>query len=100
MKQFLEQFLGTTDLPTYVAWFLLALIGAITSILVKRIILKKNTPVTSLQMILGFLITFVFIRFSRELVGLEPTSFGALLIGASNNELALAYVKMKLKPKK
>ena len=97
MKQFLEQFLGTTDLPTYAAWFLLALFGALIAILVKRILLKKRTPITSLQMILGFLITFVFIRFSREIVGLEPTSFGALLIGASNNELALAYVKMKLK---
>jgi hypothetical protein len=95
MKQFLEQFLGTTDLPTYAAWFLLALIGAITSILVKRIILKKNTLVTPFQMILGFLITFVFIRFSRETVGLEPNAFGALLIGATNNELALLFLKLR-----
>jgi hypothetical protein len=95
MEQFLKQLLGTTDLPTYAAWFLLALIGAITSILVKRIFFKKNTPVTPLQMILGFLITFVFIRFSKEIVGLEPTAFGALLIGATNNELALVFLKLR-----
>lgn len=113
MEQFLEQFLGTTDVPTYTAWFLLAFIGAITAILIRAQIKYKQSQDTPLNwswkflawdnafnLLVGFLITFIFLRFSNETLKMEPTAFGALLIGATNNELALLFMKFSLKARK
>jgi hypothetical protein len=113
MNKFLEQLLGTTDVPTYIAWFILAFIGAITAILIRAQIKYKKSKETpdkwswkflawdnALNLIVGFLITFIFLRFSNETLKMEPTSFGALLIGATNNELALFFMKFSLKARK
>lgn len=101
MEQFSQQFFGTVNLPTYCAWFLIAFIGAITATLIRNhLTTLKSYPFNWAQLIAGFLITFIFIRFSNELLGLEPTAFGALLIGATNNELALRFVKFSLQSKK
>ena len=106
MEKFLQQLLGTTDLPTYLAWFVFALIGALTVILIRAQIKYKNSTDTpekwsgwfllrdnALNLVMGFFITFIFLRFSIETLGKEPTAWGALLIGATNNELALIFVK-------
>ncbi|MDI6032702.1 hypothetical protein QLS91_06410, partial [Flavobacterium sp. LB2P84] len=91
-----NQLLGTTDLPTYLAWFVLAFIGAVLAILIREITPLKSYNITLLHMIRGFLITFIFIRFSSELLSLEPTSFGAFMIGFGSNELVLLLFKKKL----
>lgn len=100
MEKFLEQFFGTIDLPTYVAWLLIALIGAIAGILIRRVYGGLKTyPITFEQMALGFIITFCSIRFSDEILGLQPTSFGALIIGLTHNEIALMILKKYLDKK-
>lgn len=96
MNTFLTQFLGTTDLPTYMAWFILAFIGAVLGILLREITPLKNYKVTQRQMLLGFLITFISLRFSQDVFGLVPTSWGAVLIGLGHNEIALNIMKKKL----
>ncbi len=113
MKQFLEQLLGTTDLPTYAAWFVLAFIGAITAILIRAKSKYKSSIETPskwnwgfliqdnlINLVVGFLITFIFLRFSNETLKMEPTAFGALIIGATNNELALLFIKFSMKARK
>jgi hypothetical protein len=44
----------------------------------------------------GFLITFISIRFSNELLSLNPTSFGAFISGLTYNEIALGLLKKYL----
>ncbi|MCG9792472.1 hypothetical protein [Flavobacterium algicola] len=100
MEKFTIQFFGTIDLPTYVAWMLLALMGALLGILIRRVYGGLKTyPVTLEQMILGFMITFISIRFSDEILGIQPTSFGALVIGLTHNEIALLILKKYLDKK-
>jgi hypothetical protein len=113
MTKFLEQLLGTTDLPTYAAWFVLAFIGAVTAILIRaksKYKTSADTPVhfsfwfmfqdNMINLLIGFFITFIFLRFSNETLKMEPTAFGALLIGATNNELALLFMKLSFKARK
>lgn len=113
MNTFLEQLLGTTDVPTYCAWFLLAFIGAATAILIRAKVkykLSEETPSSwrwgfllqdnLINLLVGFLITFIFLRFSNETLKMEPTAFGALIIGATNNELALLFMKFSMKARK
>lgn len=110
MEKFLQQLLGTHDLPTYTAWFILAFIGAFTAILIRAKVKYKDSTDTPykwswaflfrdnfINLLIGFLITFIFLRFSNETLHLEPTAFGALIIGATNNELALLFLKFSLK---
>lgn len=113
MNKFLEQMLGTTDVPTYLAWFVLAFIGAFTAILIRaKAKYKKSsdTPVkwswsflfhdNAINLLLGFLITFIFLRFSQETLKVEPSAWIALLVGATNNELSLLFVKFGFKARK
>ena len=113
MQKFLEQLLGTTDLPTYAAWFVLAFIGAGTAILIRAKVKYKSSEETPsnwnwpfliqdnlINLLVGFLITFIFLRFSNETLKMEPTAFGALIIGATNNELALLFMKFSMKARK
>jgi hypothetical protein len=113
MQKFLEQLLGTTDLPTYAAWFVLAFIGAFTAILIRAKVKFKSNEETPdkwswkfliqdnlINLLVGFLITFIFLRFSNETLKMEPTAFGALIIGATNNELALLFMKFSMKARK
>lgn len=108
MEKFLEQLFGTTDLPTYAAWFILAFIGAFAGVLIRAQLKYKNNSETpkkwswgfllqdnTLNLIIGFFITFIFIRFSKEMLNMEPTAFGALIIGATNNELATMFISLK-----
>ncbi|MBQ0907486.1 hypothetical protein KBJ98_02090 [Flavobacterium sp. F-328] len=113
MNKFLEQILGTNDVPTYLAWFLLAFIGAFTAILIRAKAKYKTSDDTprkwswgfllqdnAINLLLGFFITFIFLRFSQETLKLEPSAWVALLVGATNNELSLLFVKFGLKARK
>ena len=106
MQTFLEELLGTTNVPTYLAWFILAFIGAFTAILVRAQIKYKKSKSTPkewswsfllhdnvINLLVGFFITFIFLRFSNEILKVEPSAWFALLVGATNNELALQFVK-------
>lgn len=77
MEKFLAHFLGTTDIPTYLAAFALALVGGILILRLKarkRDPLSRETPYKfswsflirdNLQQVFtGMLITFVLIRFA------------------------------------
>jgi len=101
METFLLELFGTVDLPSYLAWFILSIIGAITASLVRNhLTTLKSFPVNAVQLLTGILITFIFIRFSLELTGLTPNAFGAFAIGLGGNELALGFLKRYLEKKK
>lgn len=113
MEIFLKQFLGTTDLPTYLAWFVLAFIGAFTAILIRAKSKYKKSSDTPfhwswtflaqdnlINLVIGFFITFIFLRFSNEILKVEPSPFISLIVGATNNELALLFVKFSLRARK
>jgi len=101
MNTFILEFFGTVDLPTYMAWLGLSIIGAITATLIRNhATTLKSFPLNPIQILTGLLITFISIRFSKELLGLEPNAFGALIIGATNNEIALGLLKRFLERKK
>lgn len=113
MQTFLEQLLGATNLPTYLAWFVLAFIGAFTAILVRAQVKYKQSKETPkewswrflfhdniINLVVGFFITFIFLRFSNETLKVEPSAWIALLVGATNNEIALRFVKYGLKARK
>lgn len=95
MEEFLKEVFGTKSISIQLAWYFLGFIGAVFGFLVREYSKLKSYPFTFKQMIIGFITAFIFLRFSRELVGLEPTAFGALMIGISFNELALKIVKSK-----
>jgi len=100
MNTFIVEFFGTVDLPTYLAWLGLSIIGAITATLIRNhATTLKSFPINPIQILTGLLITFISIRFSKELLGLEPNAFGALMIGATNNEIALGLLKRFLTKK-
>lgn len=101
MNTFVLELFGTVDLPTYLAWIVLSIIGAVTATLVRNhLTTLKSFPVNAVQLLTGILITFIFIRFSLELTGFVPNAFGAFAIGLGGNELALGLLKKFLDKKK
>jgi len=101
MKNFKTELLGDVLLSSYLAWFLLAIIGAITATLIRNHLKSlKSYPINPVQILTGLLLTFIFIRFSLELTGLTPNAFGAFAIGLGGNELALSFLKKFLTKKK
>ena len=105
MEQFLSQVLGTTDLPTYLASFFFALIGAIVMTyfrLHNRDKHSANTPVNFNFMffvkdnigrfLIGFLITFLAFRFAEEIMDKPLNMWMALCAGAFNDELAKRFI--------
>lgn len=101
MKTFIFELFGSIDLPSYLAWIVLSIIGAITATLVRNhLTTLKSFPLNAVQLLTVILITFIFIRFSFELTKLTPNAFGAFIIGLSGNEIALAMLKKFLEKKK
>lgn len=99
MQTFLTEFFGTTSFEILIAWYLIALIGAITGVLVRRNYGGLKTyPFNLEQMGLGFLIVFTSIRLS-SFFGYEPTIVGAYIIGLTHNEIALKILKKYLDKK-
>lgn len=93
--------LGDQDLPTYLAYFAFAMIGAIISLRIKALNRDKtsaNTPYTfswafllqdnAMRLISGFLLSFLAFRFATEFIGTEVTLWSAVIIGASTDRLA------------
>jgi hypothetical protein len=73
-------------------WLLIALVGAVLGILIRKVYNGlKDYPTTWEQMVVGFLITFISIRFSNEV--LSSNSFGAFISGLTYNEIALGLLK-------
>lgn len=101
MENFTTELLGSVLLSSYLAWFLLAIIGAMTATLIRNHLTSlKSYPINPVQILTGLLLTFIFIRFSLELTGLTPNAFGAFAIGLGGNELALTFLKKFLTKKK
>lgn len=100
MENFKTELLGNVLLSSYIAWFLLAIIGAMTATLIRNHLTSlKSYPINPVQILTGLLLTFIFIRFSLELTGLTPNAFGAFAIGLGGNELALSFLKKFLTKK-
>lgn len=110
---FWENLLGTPSVAEYAAAMVLALIGALLSRkmdALKRDPLSPNTPrkfswafliIDNLQKLLnGFLLTFVFLRFSVELLGMDFTMYSALLLGLFSDRLAAMIANIEFKARK
>ena len=113
MEKFTELMLGGQDLPTYAAYFIFALIGAICSLYVKSLKRDPSSPNTPqrfswkfllqdnlMRLVAGFLFSFISFRFSNEFLGSEATMWGALLIGASTDRLAGLFEGLQDKARK
>lgn len=113
MEKFLQELLGTTDVPTYLAWFVLAFVGALAAILIRAKIkykASKDTPDqwswsflfqdNLINLLVGFLVTFLVLRFSNDVLHIQPSAWLATAIGAANNEFALAFIKASSKARK
>ena len=113
MEKFLNHFLGTTDIPTYIAAFLFALIGATISLRIKANKRDKLSPATPYkfswsflyqdnfqQLLTGILLTFLAFRFTNEFLGKQLTMWLAVLVGAFCNELAGIFAKFQFKARK
>lgn len=101
MDKFQTLMLGDTDLPTYAAYFLFALMGAILSLYVKSLKRDPKSDATPkkfdfwfllqdnlMRLFAGFLLAFLAFRFGTTFVGEETTVWSAVLIGASTDRLA------------
>ena len=108
MEKFLELVLGTTDVPTYAASFVFALIGAIVSLRFKarkRNKYSRYTPndfsykfllLDNLQRFFtGVLLVFLAFRFTNEFLGKELTVWLAVFIGAGTDQIAGIFEKMQ-----
>ncbi|MGB4776638.1 MAG: hypothetical protein WBP45_15780, partial [Daejeonella sp.] len=105
--------LGTTSVPVYLAGFVLALLGAITGLLLKartrnkwnaktpaRFSLKFLIRDNIMRLFTGFLITFLAFRFTNELIGLQLTMWLAFLIGLLNDQIAGIIRNIELSARK
>jgi hypothetical protein len=113
MEKFLNEVLGTADLPTYLAAFLFAFLGALFATLYDLSRRNINNPAKPkalsfsffladnwARFAVGFLATFIALRFSSELFGLEITMKWSFLLGLSINEVAKQIVKSKINLRK
>lgn len=113
MEKFLLNFLGTIDVPTYLAGLALALIGAILSLRLhveSRDKYSRNTPPhfsfwfmlqdNAQRLFTGLLIAFVAFRFTNELLNMQYTMWLAFLIGFLNDKVAGLISKIQIKARK
>ncbi|PKB18395.1 hypothetical protein [Flavobacterium sp. 5] len=101
MEKFLNLVLGTNDVPTYFAALFFAMIGVVIILLVKskkRDKTSQNTPYhfsfkflildNLKEIILGFLLIMIALRFSIEYAGVGLTMWYALGVGLSIQKLS------------
>jgi hypothetical protein len=113
LKTILEQLLGTTAVFAYLAWFLLAFIGAFTAIVIRaksKYKYSDDTPYrwswsfllqdNLINLTIGYLITFIFFRFTNQVLRVEPSLWLAALVGVISNELSLLLAKFSLTARK
>nr|WP_294922227.1 hypothetical protein [uncultured Flavobacterium sp.] len=113
MNKFLNLVLGTNDVPTYLAALFFALIGVIVILLLKsnkRDKTSLNTPFefsfkfliqdNLKEIVLGFLLIILALRFSVEYAGVNLTMVYALGVGLSIQKLAGYISKLELSARK
>jgi hypothetical protein len=113
MDKFQSLMLGNTDFPTYAAYFVFALIGAIISLYIKSLKRDKTSPETPyvfswkfliqdnlMRLFNGFLLAFLAFRFGSEFIGSEATVWSAVLIGASTDRLAGLFESLQANARK
>jgi glycerol uptake facilitator-like aquaporin len=101
MEKFLNLVLGTNDVPTYLAALFFAMFGVLVILLLKskkRDKTNRNTPddfsfkfliVDNLkEIVLGFLLILIALRFSVEYAGASLTMWYALGVGLSIQKLS------------
>lgn len=97
MENFKTELFGQVLVTSYLAWLIWSGIGSVIATLVRNHLTSlKSYPINVVQVLLGLLITFAFIRFSVELTNYVPNAFGAFLVGLGGNELALSILKKYL----
>lgn len=113
MNKFEKLILGTNDLPTYLAAFFFAMIGVAIILLLKskkRDKLSKNTPyefnlkfliIDNLkEILLGFLLIIIALRFSVEYAGVELTMYYAFAVGLGIQKLSGIISKIEVSARK
>ncbi|GGA84797.1 hypothetical protein GCM10008015_26970 [Flavobacterium palustre] len=110
MKKFLDLLLGTSDVPTYMAALLFALIGVAIVLLLKSKKRDKNSPNTPYhfdvwfliqdnlkEIILGLLLILMALRFSMEYAGENLTMYYAFGVGLSLQKVSSWISNVELK---
>lgn len=101
MKKFLDLLLGTNDVPTYLAALVFAIAGVVIVMIIKskgRDVNSENTPEkfkwrfliqdNLREIVLGFLLIILALRFSIEYAGEKLTMYYAFGVGAGLQKVA------------
>jgi len=106
----IELIFGTTDLPQVVVGFVFSILGALLSLLLNgntRDIASPRTPIkfsykflfsdNLRRLVITSVLIIVFIRFTKELLGVNLTTYWAFFIGFCSDKLSeyLKTVKRK-----
>lgn len=113
MNKFLNLVLGTNDVPTYLAALFFALIGVVVILLLKSNKRDKTSIYTPVafsfkflildnlkEVVLGFLLIILALRFSVEYAGVELTMWYTLGVGLSIQKSAGYISKLELSARK
>lgn len=108
MNKFLNLVLGTNDVPTYLAALFFAMFGVVVILLLKskkRNKTSQNTPYhfsikflildNLKEIVLGFLLILIALRFSVEYAGSNLTMWYAFGVGLSIQKLAGYFSKVE-----
>ncbi len=101
MKEFISTLLGGQTAGAFAALLFFALLGALISLLfhtTKRDPVSSSTPIRFSwiffiqdnwkRALTSFLLIYVFLRFTPELIGVQLNEFWAIAIGLCNDQLA------------
>lgn len=107
-SKILYHLLGTNDYALVLIGFVYAMIGVALSLLIhstKRDPNKQNSPIkfswnfflkdNLIRIITGLILIMIFMRFTTELIGKEPTVYSAFLIGFMSDKL-IEILKSKI----
>ncbi|MEN2415545.1 hypothetical protein [Flavobacterium mesophilum] len=108
MQKFIRLLLGTYDIPTYSAAFLFSMIGVLIILLLKSRKRNKTSLATPFrfslrflfldnlrEIMLGFLLIVIALRFSVEYAGVELTMWYALGVGLALQKIAGSISKLE-----
>lgn len=107
LRQTIYYIIGTEDIPIALAGFFWALVGVTVSLLlkaVKRDVNDTRTPGqfswkffvcdNRIRIVAGIILVFVFMRFAKEMIGIENTIYAAFIVGALSDRLAGLLAKV------
>lgn len=113
MNKFLDLLLGTNDIPTYCASLVFAVLGVVIVLLLKaqkRDKTSRSTPykfnfwfliIDNLrEVVLGFLLLLLALRFSVEYAGTEVTMYYALVLGLGMQKISLWIANIEISARK